>query len=396
MITYIDQSNIHNKKILLRVDFNVSLKDDGSIKNDERIRKALPTIQSLLDNGNKLYLVTHLGQPKEFDATLTTQRLADRLQELINRSVMFVPFDKTFDNDFYLQAPTNTNIFMLDNIRFHAGEKKNDPAFTKQLASLAEIYVDDAFGVCHRPDASVVGVPSILPHFGGLLLKQEVETIRRVIQNPKQPVVAIIAGAKVSTKISLIDRFMTLANYVLIGGSMTNNFLKAQGYEIGKGVYEPEYMNEAQRLLEVDKINHKIILPVDCRIGSQTDINTDPIVKKISDVQAQDETLDIGTETEILYADIIAKAKTIIWNGPLGYYENPQFAKGSLAIYQAIVNNQQAVSIIGGGDTITVIKKQPDQDKITHISTGGGAMLELMEKGTLPGIDALEKDIIVE
>ena len=391
MIIYIDEVEINTKRILLRVDFNVSCNNDGSIKNDERIRKALPTIKMLLDKGNKLFLVTHLGQPKEFDEALTTKRLAERLQELINQPVVFVPFDKTFDPNFYSQASTSSNLFMLDNIRFHAGEKRNDPEFSKQLASLVDVYVDDAFGVCHRPDASVVGVSSILPHYGGLLLKQEVETIRKVILDPKHPVVAIIAGAKVSTKISLIDRFMTLADYVLIGGSMTNNFLKAQDYEIGKGLFEPEYMNEAKRLLELDKDKQKLILPIDQRTGSQTDVDTVPVVKKITDIQIDDETLDIGPETEILYANYIAQAKTIIWNGPLGYYENPQFTKGSLAIYRAIANNLQAISIIGGGDTITVIKKQPDQDKITHISTGGGAMLELMEKGTLPGIEALEK-----
>jgi phosphoglycerate kinase len=392
MIQYIDQVEITNKRVLLRVDFNVSLNADGSIKNDERIKRAVPTIKNLLDAGNKLILVSHLGQPKGYDAAFTTERLATRLQELVSQPVLFIPFDKTFDPGSY--TPTRLQacrLFMLDNIRFHPGEKKNDPEFAKQLASLADVYVDDAFGVCHRSDASVVGVPALLPHYGGLLLKQEVEMIRKAINNPTHPVVAIIAGSKVSTKIGLIEKLMSIADQVLIGGAMTNNFLKVQGYETGKGLFEPEYVEEARRLLELDKVSSKIKLPVDRRIGSQTDETSELVVKKVSEVGVDDETLDIGPETEKEYSDIISQAKTIIWNGPVGYFENPQFAKGSLAIYNAITSNSSALSVVGGGDTLTVIKKLLNQEKITHISTGGGAMLELVEKGTLPGIEALEK-----
>jgi phosphoglycerate kinase len=237
-----------------------------------------------------------------------------------------------------------------------------------------------------------VGVASFLPSYGGLLLKQEVTMIRKAIEAPQRPVVAIIAGAKVSSKIGLIEKLMMVADSVLIGGAMTNNFLKAQGMEIGKGLVELDYISEAKRLLELAKTNNKqIILPVDRRIGSQADETSEPIVKKVEEIGGEDETLDIGPETEKLFAEIISRAKTIIWNGPVGYFENPQFAKGSLAIYNAIINTSGAISVLGGGDTLSVIKKLPNKDKITHISTGGGAMLELIEKGTLPGLDALNK-----
>lgn len=390
MIRYIDQVKISNKRILLRVDFNVSLNADGSINDDERIKKALPTIQKLLNDGNTLFLVTHLGQPKGYDPKVTTERLAVRLNELIGRPVQFVPFDKTFDNSFYKLKPDESNICMLDNIRFHPGEKTNDPVFAQQLASLAEVYVNDAFGVSHRPDASVVGVSSHLPHYGGLLMKDEVEAIQKAIQNPVHPVVAIIAGSKVSSKIGLIDKFLSIADNVLIGGALANNYLKVQGFEIGKGLLESEYIDETRKHLENEVHSHKLILPIDRRIGSQIVSTSLPIVKKVNEILSEDETLDIGPETERLFTEIISKARTIIWNGPVGYFENPQFAQGSLAIYNAIICNSNAMSVVGGGDTLTVIKDQPGQDKITHISTGGGAMLELIEKGTLPGIEALE------
>jgi phosphoglycerate kinase len=252
--------------------------------------------------------------------------------------------------------------------------------------------VDDAFGSVHRAHASTIGVTEFLPSYGGLLLKQEVSMIKKVIDAPERPVVAIIAGAKISSKIGLIEKLMNVADSILIGGAMPNNFFKAKGMEIGKGLVEPDFVPEAKRLLDSAATQNKhIILPIDRRIGVRADEMSEPIVKKVEEVTANDETLDIGPETEKLFTDIISQAKTIIWNGPVGYFENPQFAKGSIAIYNAIINNSSAVSVVGGGDTLSVIKKLPNKDKITHISTGGGAMLELIEKGTLPGLEALEK-----
>lgn len=393
MIKYIDEVEITNKKVLVRVDYNVSFKKDGSINDDTRIKNSLPTLQLLLKGNNQLVLMSHLGKPKGRDMAFSMKPVAARLQ------AYFPDFSIILIDDFLHnpamavpQSAKAKTIFVLENTRFYEGEKKNDPQFSKQLSSLGEIFVDDAFGSVHRAHASTVGVAAFLPSYGGLLLKRELQMIKRVIEAPERPVVAIIAGAKVSSKIGLIEKLLSIADTVLIGGAMTNNFLKAQGLEIGKGLVELDYITEAKRLFEFAKANNKrIVLPMDRRIGLQTDELSEPVVKKVADISPLDETLDIGPETEQLFSEIILQAKTILWNGPVGYFENPQFAKGSVAIYSAIISNSTAVSVLGGGDTLSVIKKLPNHDKITHISTGGGAMLELIEKGTLPGLDALDK-----
>lgn len=389
-ITYIDQVEIKNKRVLMRVDYNVSFKKDGSgkINDDTRIKNSLPTLQMLLKNGNKLILMSHLGKPKGRDMSFSMKPVADRLQEYMTGYQIVLVDDFHTQKELFAKQ-TEKEIYVLENTRFYEGEKKNDPLFSRELASLADVFVSDAFGSVHRAHASVVGVAAYLPSYGGLLLKSEVEMIRKAIEAPQRPVVAIIAGAKISSKIGLIEKLMSLADFVLIGGAMTNNFLKAKGLEIGKGLIEEDFVAEAKRLLEIQP--NKLVLPVDRRIGSQTDTATIPLIKKIEDIGVNDETLDIGPETEKLFADIISRAKTIIWNGPVGYFENPQFEKGSLAIFHAIAANENAISVLGGGDTLSVIKGQSERAKITHISTGGGAMLELIEKGTLPGLDALKK-----
>jgi len=391
MIKYIDEVEITNKKVLVRVDYNISFKKDGSINDDTRIKNSLPTLQLLLKGNNKIILMSHLGKPKGRDMAFSMKPVAERLQ------TYFPDYEVKLIDDFLVGPPLATasvakvkTILILENTRFYEGEKNNDPVFSKQLASLADIYVDDAFGSVHRAHASTVGVTACIPSYGGLLLKQEVVMIKKAIEAPARPVVAVIAGAKVSSKIGLIEKLMTVADSVLIGGAMTNNFLKAKGIEIGKGLVELDFVPEAKRLLESAAAHNKhIILPVDRRIGARTDEVSDPIIKKVEDIGLDDETLDIGPATEKLFSDIISQAKTIIWNGPVGYFENPQFAKGSVAIYNAIISNTSAVSVLGGGDTLSVIKKLPNKDKITHISTGGGAMLELIEKGTLPGLEAI-------
>lgn len=387
MITYIDEAEIKNKKVLVRVDYNVSFKKDGSINDDTRIQNSIPTLELLLKNGNTLILMSHLGKPKGRDTAFSMRPVAKRLQtHMKDYSVVLI-------DDFTSSMPayTDKTIYILENTRFYEGEKKNDPEFSKKLASLAEIYVDDAFGSVHRAHASTVGVAAHLPHYGGLLLKKEVTTIKKAIEAPERPVVAIIGGAKISSKLNLIEKLMEIADSVLIGGAMTNNFLKAQGKEIGKGLVEDEFVDDAGALLLLAETKGKtIILPVDRRIGMQTDEVSSPIVKSVDEINPDDETLDIGPETETLFAHQILTAKTIIWNGPVGYFENPQFAKGSEAIFESIIANSSATSIVGGGDTLSVIKKLKGKEKITHISTGGGAMLELIEKGTLPGLQALE------
>lgn len=389
MIKYIDEVQITGKRVLVRVDYNVSFKKDGSINDDTRIKNSLPTLQLLLKGGNKLILMSHLGKPKGRDMAFSMKPVVERLKTYLpDYSIRLI-------NDFLTEGAKSQGekeILVLENTRFYEGEKKNDPMFSKQLAALGEVFIDDAFGSVHRAHASTVGVAAHLPSYGGLLLKQEVTMIKKAIEAPERPVVAIIAGAKVSSKIGLIEKLMKTADTVLIGGAMTNNFLAAQGFEIGKGLVESEYIPEAQRLLDLARELHKeIILPVDRRIGLQNDEVTNPTVKRTDAISKDDETLDIGPETEALFSQYISSAKTVIWNGPVGYFENPQFAKGSVALYNAILENHGVISILGGGDTLSVIKKLPNKDKITHISTGGGAMLELIEKGTLPGLDALDK-----
>lgn len=385
MIKYIDEAQIVNKKVLVRVDYNVSFKADGTINDDTRIKNSLPTLQLLLKNNNILILMSHLGKPKGRDMAFSMKPIAARLQEYLPGYAVVLVDDFTVQ----MPLPKEKTVYVLENTRFYAGEKKNDPSFAKQLASLADIYVDDAFGSVHRAHASTVGVAAFLPHYGGLLLKREVEMIKKAIEAPGRPVVAIVAGAKVSTKIGLLESLLRIADHVLVGGAMTNNFFKAQGKEVGKGLLEEEFVPQAQQLLA--SVNgKKLLLPVDRRIGTQSDTTTEPVVKSIDQIGTDDETLDIGPATEKLFAQVITQAKTIIWNGPVGYFENPQFARGSKAIFNAIIANEGAVSIVGGGDTLSVIKKLPGKEKITHISTGGGAMLELIEKGTLPGLDALD------
>ena len=391
MIKYIDEVEITNKKVLVRVDYNVSFKKDGTINDDTRIQNSLPSLKLLLSGNNKLILMSHLGKPKGRDMAFSMKLVAERLQEYMKDYSVKLINDFVTEKEQFLHQ-SEKEILILENTRFYEGEKKNDPIFSKQLADLADVFVDDSFGSVHRAHASTVGVAAFLPSYGGLLLKTEVSMIKKVIEAPQRPVVAIIAGAKVSSKIGLIEKLMMVSDFVLIGGAMTNNFLKAQGMEIGKGLIELDFVPEAKRLLDFASAqNKKIILPIDRRIGDRMNETAEPIVKNVREVGREDETLDIGPATEKLFADIISQAKTIIWNGPVGYFENPQFAKGSIAIFQAIIANSSATSVVGGGDTLSVIKKMPDKNKITHISTGGGAMLELIEKGTLPGLEALDK-----
>lgn len=390
MIKYIDEVEIKNKKVFLRVDFNVSLNKDHTISNDERIRQALPTIKHLLANQNTLIIATHLGQPKGFDPVFKTDKVAVRLEELLGIHVNHVPFDKTFDKSIYPTHATPSTIFLLDNIRFHEGEKKNNPEFAKSLADLAEIYVNDAFGVCHRPDASVVGLSPLMPHYGGLLLKKEVTMISKAIDKPAKPVVAILGGAKISTKINLISKLMNVADYFLIGGGLANTFMCAENHNIGKSVCEYEETQTAHRLIyEAKQKNTKLVLPQDAVVGKTLE-STDSVVKKVEKIADMELILDIGPETQAEFGNIIAQAKTIIWNGPMGYTENPEYKRGTDFVYYSITQNAGAISVVGGGDTISAIAKEEYLEKITHISTGGGAMLEFIEKGTLPGIEALK------
>lgn len=392
MIKYIDEVEIKNKKVMLRVDVNVSLNTNNTIADDVRIQQILPTIHYLLKNNNRIILVSYLGKPKSRDPKFSLNVVVKRLQEYLpDNKITLVDDFLTVDKSIYNNQKTS-EILVLENIRFYPEEKTDDLEFAKKLASVAEVFVNDAFGQSHRVQASIVGVPQFLPSYGGLLMKKEITMISKAISHPQKPFVTIIGGSKISTKIALIGKLTEIADYLIIGGGLANTFLCAQGLEIGKSFCEYEEVEQARRLLFMAaQKNTAIIFPTDVVIGDKENSKDGGEIKKINEIPPGATILDIGPDTQAKYGAIIAKAKTIVWNGPVGYFENPAFRRGTDFIYYAITHNTEAVSIVGGGDTLAAISKKEYLDKITHISTGGGAMLEFIEKGTLPGLEALEK-----
>ena len=390
-IRTIDDNKIFGKRVILRADFDVSLNPNYTIADDVRIRNNLPTINLLLKNKNKLICIAKLDRPKARDPKYSLKIVVDKLQDYLpNYKIKLVDDFLTADRRIFDDQKEN-EILVLENIRFYKEEKKNDPQFAQKLAALGDVYVNDAFAVSHRPEASVVGIPEYLPSYAGLLLKKEVEMISQAIKKPRKPVVAILGGAKISTKIIIIDKLMEIADYLLIGGGLANTFLLAEGHEIGKSFYEYEEIEKARRLLFMAAKKHTaIILPSDVIIGDLKNTKHGGIVKKIGEILSNANILDIGPETQAKFGSIIAQAKTIIWNGPVGYFENSEYRRGTDFIYYSITQNQKATSIVGGGDTLSAISKKEYLDKITHISTGGGAMLEFIEKGTLPGLEVLK------
>lgn len=393
-IKYIDDVELEGKTILLRADFNVSLNPNYlSIADDERIRQVIPTIKYLLKRKNKLILASHLGRPKgervqKFSLQIVCNQIKEYLPDYDIRLIQdfLTEPEETFKNQ------KENEIFVYENTRFYPGEKKNDPEFAKKMASHADVFVNDAFGVSHREDASVVGVTNYLPSYGGLLLKKEIQMLSMILKKPEKPFVAAIGGAKIETKIKVLDRMMELADHLIIAGALANTFLYAQGIEVGASLVEKDKAELAQKLLfKAAQNDTSVILPSDCVVGNSQELEYGGCVCKISEVPNDKQILDIGPETTARIGTIIAKAKTIVWNGPVGYFENIHYRQGTDFMYYAITNNEDAVSIVGGGDTLAAISKKEYLEKLTHISTGGGAMLEFIEKGTLPGIEALKK-----
>ncbi len=393
-IHYIDDEQPDNKTILLRVDFNVSLNPNNlTIADDARIKQGIPTIKYLLEHGNKLIIASHLGRPKEpRDPKYSMKIVCNQLREYLpDVSIRLIDDFLTEDPQTFKNQKQN-ELYILENTRYYPGEKANDGEFAKKMASLADIYVNDAFGVSHRPAASVVGVTKFLPSFGGLLLRKEIEMISKVMKDAQKPVVSIIGGAKIETKINIIDKLIDISDVVIIGGGLANTFLYAQGVDVGNSFVEKNEKEKALQLIEKAKNKGiELILPVDCVVGTTQELEKGGMIYKVKDIPEQVEILDIGPESEARIGTIITKARTIIWNGPVGYFENPHYRHGTDFVYYAITNNTEATSVVGGGDTLAAISKKEYLEKITHISTGGGAMLEFIEKGTLPGIDALKR-----
>jgi phosphoglycerate kinase len=386
---YIDEVTIAHKTVLLRVDFNVSLNRNQTIADDVRIRQSLPTIEHLLKHNNKIIIIAHLGEPVKRDPESSLKHVAKRLHEYLPKNKVILVDDFLAD-DHQIKAQTEDEIILLENIRFYPGEQANDIEFAKQLAALGNVYVNDAFGVSHRKAASLVGLPSLLPAYAGLLMKKEITMIDKLMRHPYKPFVAIVGGKKIETKIKFITKLTTMADYVLLGGGLANTFLVALGHKVGDSIIAKDDIDQAKHILELAKKEKtEILLPTDVVVAKNTESHTSD-VRRIDQVEAHDQILDIGPDTQAAFGAAIVKAKTIVWNGPVGYMENPEFKRGTDFLYYAITHNVTAISVLGGGDTLAAINKKEYLNKITHISTGGGAMLEFIENGTLPAIEALK------
>lgn len=381
-----------NKRALVRVDFNVPMKD-GKITDDFRIKSSLKTIEYLLEKGAKVVLMSHLGRPKgQYNKEFSLKAVANRLEELLGRKVVFFDIETpTSDETVAASKDFDGSILLLQNTRFNAGEEKNDAEFAKELAKHGDIFVNDAFGTAHRAHSSNVGVSQLMPAVAGFLVEDEIKYIKENLDNPKHPFVAILGGAKVSDKIGVIENLIKKVDKIIIGGAMANTFLKAKGYCMGKSLVEDDKIELAKELLEnANKNNVEILLPVDLVLTNDLD-NSDVI--KMVDLDADKADLmavDIGDKTIQLFKDAIREAKLVIWNGPMGVFENKNFSKGTFEIAKAVAGSD-AISIIGGGDSSLAVKLSGYEDKVTHVSTGGGASLEMMEGKELPGISALQE-----
>lgn len=380
------------KLVFLRVDFNVPLDEQGKIRDDTRIKAALPTIQYLLDQGCRLVVCSHLGRPKgQFNPRLSLKPVADRLAELCAQEVRLAPGVIGAEVETLKHQLKEKQILLLENVRFHAEETANDPSFARQLAEGIEVYVNDAFGACHRAHASVVALAALIREkAAGFLLEKEVEYLNRAVKSPEKPYVAILGGAKVSDKIPVLQSLVEKANHLLIGGAMAYTFFKAQGFEVGKSLVEEELKSQALAILKrAEERQIGFRLPSDHLVAEAADKEALAEVVSGFPLPSDKMAVDIGPRTISEYAQIIAGARTIFWNGPLGVFEVEKFAQGTIKIAEAIASSR-AVSIVGGGDSIAALEKAGVSQKISHISTGGGASLEYLAKGTLPGIEALE------
>ena len=387
----IEDINVSGKKVLVRCDFNVPLDADKNITDETRINAALPTIRYLLDKGAAVILCSHLGRPKgEFNMKYSLAPVAKRLSEKLGFEVKLAS-DVIGESAKKLAAEVKPGeAILLENLRFHVEEEKNDPAFAKELASMADVFVNDAFGTAHRAHASTEGVTHYLPSVAGYLIGKELDVMGKALTNPVRPFVAILGGAKVKDKIGVITNLIDKVDALLIGGGMAYTFIKAQGGEVGNSLLDEERIGLAKELMDKAAAKGvKLILPVDNVIGDAFDNDCHQQVVESGKIPEGWEGLDIGPKTCEQFAEVIRTAKTVVWNGPMGVFEMPNFAKGTIAVAKALAESD-AISIIGGGDSAAAIEQLGFADKVTHISTGGGASLEFLEGKVLPGIAALE------
>ena len=395
----IDDLDLKNKRVMVRVDFNVPLDKNGNITDDTRIVASLPTIKKILKSGGKAILMSHLGRPKKRAPEFSLRPCAKRLTELLGKPVKFVEDSIGPEVQAAVSELQPGECLLLENLRFHSEEEKNDPNFSKELAQLADVYVNDAFGSAHRAHASTQGVAKFVKHSAaGYLMQKELDYLGRALTNPKRPFVAILGGAKVSEKLLVIENLLGIADSVLIGGGMAFTFVKAQGGKIGSSLVEEDRLEYCRKLLERAKTqNLQLILPVDCVVSEDSASGQTEVVS-INSIPENKKGLDIGPQTCNLFNAEIGKAKTILWNGPLGMFEIEAFASGTYSVARQVgrLTEKGAVSIIGGGDTAAAIAKAGLEKKMTHISTGGGAALEFLEGKTLPGVAALTDRVLAE
>ena len=390
-IKTIDELDARGKRALVRVDFNVPVKD-GAVADDTRIRAALPTIERLVEQGARVVLMSHLGRPvgEGFEEAFTLRPAAQRLSELLGKPVVFATDTVGPDAQAKAASLRDGDVLVVENLRFDAREKKNDLAFCEELAALGDVYVNDAFGTAHRAHASTAGVAALLPAYAGYLMQREVATLSGMLEEPRRPFTAILGGSKVSDKIKVIDALMDTCDTLVIGGGMCFTFLFAQGKAVGTSLKEEDWVERAAAMIaKAEERGVKLLLPVDVVVADRFAEDAETLTVSVDDIPDGMMGLDIGPETAKLYADAVAEAKTVFWNGPMGVFEMAAFEAGTKAVAEAVAANADADTVIGGGDSVAAVNKFGLAEQMTFISTGGGASMELVQGEALPGVEAL-------
>jgi phosphoglycerate kinase len=388
----IRDADVAGKRVFVRVDFNVPLAD-GKVTDDSRIRAAIPTINLLLQKGAKVILASHLGRPDgKVQDGLRLRPVGERLTQLLRRNVPVTGDALGVGTQDAINRLRSGEVLLLENLRFHAEEEKNDPAFAATLASYADIYVNDAFGTAHRAHASTVGIATLLPSYAGLLMERELEMLSKLIEAPERPFAAILGGAKVSDKIKVIDNLLTKVDLLVLGGGMANTFLLAQGKAIGKSLAEPDRVDDARRILRTAEANNvRVVLPVDVIVAKEVTRGTEYKTLPAEKIPASWHIVDLGKASQDLMVEALSDVKSVFWNGPLGVFEIPSFAHGTNAVARMLADRADsgATVVVGGGDSVAAVTQQGLAERMTHISTGGGASLEFLEGRELPGVTVL-------
>ncbi len=388
----LEELSVEGVRVFCRFDFNVPMDSDGTIGDDTRLKRAVPTLKYIMEKGGRCIAASHLGRPKgEIRPELSLRPVAERLSDLVGKQVAFVSDCVGNVVEEAAHKMENGDVLLLENLRFHAGETKNDPAFAAQLAAVADAYVNDAFGTAHRAHASTVGVPGLLKFkAAGFLMKEELDNLSRALDDPARPVLAIFGGAKVSDKLGILKNFLQKVDAMIISGGMANTFLAAQGIGIGISKVEDDMFGVAREVLrEAEKSGCRILLPADVVVAESPVSGAQTRTVSVSEIPADVMALDVGPKTIQLFGEVIAGSATIVWNGPLGVFEIEDFARGTMEVAHAVARCS-AFSLVGGGDTVRAVRKAGVESQISYISTGGGAFMEFLEGKKLPGIEALE------